>query len=643
MLTFNPTAVSAPIQTIAETLKTAAGAPATVLRIEGSNIRVGVATGIANTETGAAATADQRFEVGSQTKMMTSTIILQLAGEGKINLDARAADYLSADTLAGIANADTATVRQLLQMTSGIANYTEVLTSEGVPVFVDGLLNNPDKEFTSGDALDLARGQPAAGAAGAYYYSNTNYVLLGKIIEGQTRQSLSETFEQRIFTPAGMKHSDLEGAIASGDGLHGYTDSPGGVIDTTFAKWDKGAEGGVVSTTEDMIKFVRALFMEGTLLPAAQLAEMKSLLLTGQSDLFKAYFGLGLSIIDVERAGRFYGFTGGTLGHLSTTYISELTGAAVSLDLNKADAGGVDTDSEAIQLLTQIASDPAWAAITSFDPKTETLKIEAADAASADIGTGSKFEATFGAATLELPLDLKSVTTSNVTFADGSVLIVGDNKVGARGDDRANNIDIARDYASAEAKNNQVLGLGGNDKIWGGSGNDKLLGGGGNDNLFGRTGNDQLFGGNGNDRLHGGDGNDRLDGGDGRDFLSGGNGRDFLTGGAGRDVFDFGSVWETGKSDSTRDVITDFAHGEDTIDLSGIDANSARRGDQHFHFIDEAAFSGKSGQLHFFILDEAGTANDRTIIEGDINGDRTADFQIEVSGLHQFGCGDFVL
>jgi D-alanyl-D-alanine carboxypeptidase len=627
VFTFNPAAVSAPVQTTAEALKSAGGAPAAVLRIEGSNIRVGVAAGIANTQTGAAATADQRYEVGSQTKMMTSAIILQLAGEGKIDLDARAATYLGADTVAGIANADTATVRQLLQMTSGIASYTEVLTPDGIPAFVDGLLKNPDKEFTSGDALDLARGQPAAGAPGSYNYSNTNYVLLGKIIEGQTGQSLSETFGQRIFTPAGMQHSDLERAIASGDGLHGYTDSPGGVIDTTFAKWDKGAEGGVVSTTEDMIKFVRALFVEGTLLPTAQLAEMKSLLLTGQSDLIKAYFGLGLSIIDVEGAGRFYGFTGGTLGHLSTTYISELTGAAVSLDLNKADAGGVNTDLEAIRLLTQIASDPAWASVTSFDPKTETLKVEAADAASAHIGAGGSFEATFGAATLDLPLDLKSVTTSNITFSDGSVLVVGDNKVGTQRDDAANNIDIARDFASAEAKNNQVLGLGGNDRIWGGSGNDKLLGGDGNDCIYGRNGNDQLFGGNGNDR----------------DFLSGGNGRDFLTGGAGRDIFDFDSIWETGKSDTTRDVITDFAHGQDTIDLSGIDANSHRRGDQHFQFIGDAAFSGKSGQLHFFLLDEAGAANDRTIIEGDINGDRTADFQIEISGIHPFGCGDFIL
>jgi D-alanyl-D-alanine carboxypeptidase len=642
VITFNPTAVSAPIQTSADALRTEGGSPASVLRIEGSNIRVSVASGIANTDTGAAATAEQRYEVGSQTKMMTSAIILQLAGEGKIDLDARAANYLDADTLAGIANTDVATVRQLLQMTSGIANYTEVLTPEGVPAFVDGLLKNPDKEFTTQDALDLTRGQPAAGEPGAYFYSNTNYALLGKIIEAQTGQALAAAFEQRIFTPAGMQHSDLEGAKASGDGLHGYIDTPGGVIDSTFAKWDKGAEGGVVSTTEDMIKFMKALLVEGKLLPAAQLAEMKSLLLTGQSDVAKAYFGLGLSIIDVEGAGRFYGFTGGTLGHLSTTYISEATGAAVSLDLNKADVG-VDTDFAAIKLLTQIAADPAWAAVTSFDPKAETLKIEAADAASAHIGAGGGFEASFGAATLELPLDLKSVTTSNVTFADGSVLVVGDNKTATSRDDAANNIDIARDFASAQAKNNQVLGLGGNDTIRGGSGNDRLLGGDGNDKIDGRTGNDQLFGGNGDDRLHGGDGNDRLDGGDGRDFLSGGKGQDFLTGGVGRDVFDFDSIWETGKSDATRDVILDFARGQDKIDLSGIDANSQRRGDQGFHFVGEAGFFGKAGELHFILADEAGTASDRTLVEGDINGDRIADFQIEITGLHHLGCGDFVL
>jgi D-alanyl-D-alanine carboxypeptidase len=642
VITFNPITASAPVLTSAEALRTEGATPAALVRVEGANIRVGVATGIANTETGALATADQRYEVGSQTKMMTSVIILQLAGEGKIDLDGRAADYLDAAAIANIANADTATVRQLLQMTSGIADYTEVRTADGIPVFVDGLLKNPDQVFTTNDALDLVRGLPAFGEPGPYNYSNTNYTLLGKIIEAQTGQPLAATFEQRVFTPAGMQNSDLEGANASGDGLHGYTEAPGGVIDTTFAKWDKGAEGGVVSTTEDMIKFMKALLVEGRLLAPAQLAEMKALLLTGEGAAFKAYFGLGLSIVDIDGAGRFYGFTGQSLGHLSTTYLSEASGALVSLDINKADSGA-NTDIAAIQLLTQLANDPAWVAVTSFDAKTEVLKIEAASAASAKIGDGAQFEAGFGAATLDLPLDLKSVTTSNVTFADGSVLIVGDNKVGARGDDRANNIDIARDYASAEAKDNQVLGLGGNDKIWGGSGNDKLLGGDGNDSIFGRTGNDQLFGGNGNDRLHGGDGNDRLDGGDGRDFMSGGKGRDFLTGGAGRDVFDFDSVCESGKTDSTRDVITDFAHRQDKIDLSGIDANSQRRGDQHFNFIGDAAFSGKSGQLHFYLLDEAGTASDRTIIEGDINGDLKADFQIEVSGLHHFVCGDFIL
>ena len=438
-----------------------------------------------------------------------------------------------------------------------------------------------------------------------------------------------------------MSHSDLVGAVAPGDGLHGYIDTPGGVIDTTFAKWDKGAEGGVVSTTEDMIKFMRALLVEGRLLPAAQLAEMKSLLLTGEADLFKAYFGLGLSIIDIDGAGRFYGFTGGTLGHLSTTYISEATGAAVSLDLNKADAA-VNTDIAAIQLLTQIANYPAWAAVTSFDPNSETLRIEAADAASAQIGHGNSFEAGFGAATLTLPLELKSVTTSNVTFADGSVLVIGDNKVATQRDDRANSIDIAQDFAGAESKNNQVLGLGGNDRIWGGSGNDKLLGGDGDDRLWGRKGDDFIFGGNGNDRLDGGTGDDLLDGGAGRNVLAGGAGRDFLTGGAGHDVFDFNSVWETGKTAAARDVITDFSHGQDTIDLGGINANSHRRGNQDFHFVGEAAFSGRSGQLHFTMIEEAGTADDRTIIEGDVNGDRIADFQIEVSGIHQFACGDFV-
>jgi D-alanyl-D-alanine carboxypeptidase len=280
MINFNPTAIAAPVNAAVNAFQTESLAPAAFGRIETNNISVGTAAGQANPETGLAAADGQRFEIGSQTKMMTATVILQLVGEGKINLDDLASKYLPADTIKGIANADIATVRQLVQMTSGIANFTDVPVESGSSLFVEQILSNPDKAFTPNDALDIVRGLPAVAAPGAYNYSNTNYNLLGGIIQNVTKEPLAKTLETRIFTPAGMTSSDLIGARAPADQVRGFGTGPDGkLLDTTNAQWDKFAEGGVVSTSADMIKYINALLVEGKLLQPAQLAEMKNFLL----------------------------------------------------------------------------------------------------------------------------------------------------------------------------------------------------------------------------------------------------------------------------------------------------------------------------------------------------------------------------
>ncbi len=131
----------------------------------------------------------------------------------------------------------------------------------------------------------------------------------------------------------------------------------------------------------------------------------------------------------------------------------------------------------------------------------------------------------------------------------------------------------------------------------------------------------------------------------GIDTLIGGAGKDTMTGGLLRDVFDFNKTTETGKTAATRDVIKDFTHLLDDIDLSTIDANSKIAGNQSFSFlaVKGAAFTGVAGQLHWLQINAAGTVNDKTIIEGDIDGDKVGDFQIELSGLKTLTASDFIL
>jgi hypothetical protein len=193
-------------------------------------------------------------------------------------------------------------------------------------------------------------------------------------------------------------------------------------------------------------------------------------------------------------------------------------------------------------------------------------------------------------------------------------------------------------YGTAAA--NEMLGAGGGDFLRGFGGNDHLVGGDGIDDLDGGIGNDTLEGGLDNDNLIGGTGNDTLRGGDGIDTLIGGLGNDFLTGGSGADTFRFDTLNDSGVGATKRDVIFDFSHSDgDKIHLGFIDADTTTGGNQDFDLTDDQSgagpFTGVAGQLHYKY------ANGNTIVEGDVNGDAKADFQIELIGHYALTDADF--
>ncbi len=162
--------------------------------------------------------------------------------------------------------------------------------------------------------------------------------------------------------------------------------------------------------------------------------------------------------------------------------------------------------------------------------------------------------------------------------------------------------------------------------------------------IYGTSGNDVRSGGSDIDKLFGLAGNDALFGFANNDILTGGVGRDVMTGGTGYDDFDFDVYTHTGKTSATRDVIKDFQHLIDDIDLRTIDANGSAAGVTAFKFLalKGAAFTGVRGQLHWYQINVANNAADKTIIEGDINGDGCADFQIELTGLKTLTASDFI-
>jgi Ca2+-binding RTX toxin-like protein len=169
------------------------------------------------------------------------------------------------------------------------------------------------------------------------------------------------------------------------------------------------------------------------------------------------------------------------------------------------------------------------------------------------------------------------------------------------------------------------------------AGNDALTALAQGSRLSGLAGNDVLTGLDGNDRLDGGAGKDSLFGGSGFDRLGGGRGADHLTGGDGGDAFVFLAVAES-RPGKGRDHIEDFARGDgDHIDLSGIDANMRRAGDQDFHFVDgDLKQSFAAYHNHHAKGDWAGAlrVSAQNVVQGDVNGDGKADFEIVVHGDH---------
>ena len=191
------------------------------------------------------------------------------------------------------------------------------------------------------------------------------------------------------------------------------------------------------------------------------------------------------------------------------------------------------------------------------------------------------------------------------------------------------------DEVMGNAGDDTVNGGGGDDLIDGGADDDTLNGDAGDDLLIGGSGDDALNGGSGDDALMGGGHDDILLGGDGNDELIGGAGADQLIGGSGADRFVFGDVADS--PGHAPDLVFDFnAVQGDRIDLSGVDAVSRTPENDQFIFVGDDAFSGSAGELRFTPDFEDG------LLEGDVNGDGSADFTIELLGFTSITGDDFM-
>lgn len=291
----------------------AQGAPGALARIDDNGRTSQVTRGVADRGTQRGISAGDRFRVGSVTKSFSAVVLLQLADEHRLELDAPVDRYLP-----GLLPDDRITVRHLLSHRSGLYDYTNDLFADSVAGF-EAVRN---KVFGYRDLVALSLGKPRTNAPGAAYsYSNTNFVVAGLLIEKLTGHSVKSAYEERVFKPLGLRdtfyvHPDTR---IPGRYARGYLtpDTPGAApVDATdqTVSWAQSA-GAVISSAKDLDTFYSAL-VGGRLLSPARLAEMERFT---RVDATTAY-GLGLRRRDLSCGVSVYGHTGAVQGYYTYAF-----------------------------------------------------------------------------------------------------------------------------------------------------------------------------------------------------------------------------------------------------------------------------------------------------------------------------------
>ncbi|MFJ8432110.1 serine hydrolase domain-containing protein [Kitasatospora sp. NPDC094019] len=284
--------VGGPLQPLLKGM-TDAGAVSVIAKVtDGRQVWTG-SSGVSDLTGRAPVDPEGRFRIASVTKTFVATTVLQLVGEHRLGLDDPVARHLPSLLPEG---QSAITVRQLLNQRTGLFDPT----NDGVSIIPDP---GNDMAFRTWAALGgLNRTYTPAGKVAAsvlhgplfapgerWDYSNTNFDVLGLLVEKVTGHSYGEEITRRVLRPLGMNRTFLPGTSTGvpGPHAHGYTDG----VDVTEQNpsWI-GAAGEMVSTTGDLLRFGRAL-LQGRLLPPAQQQEMTTMLATGAAPTY----GMGLA------------------------------------------------------------------------------------------------------------------------------------------------------------------------------------------------------------------------------------------------------------------------------------------------------------------------------------------------------------
>jgi D-alanyl-D-alanine carboxypeptidase len=331
-MSFNP-ALAYALQRALDSIRTlqgVAGVSAAVL-VPGQGIWQGV-SGVSSKTPPANVNPAMLFGIGSNTKAFISTTILSLVDAGMLSLDDSLRKWVPAyPNIAG-----TVTLRQLMNMTSGLFDYLNDSNAQG-----DSVAANPTRFWTPEQLITTFVGPPHRSPGGAYSYCNTDYVLLGMVIRSVTGKSVSSQIRQRILTPLGLDHTYLE------------VEEP--YVDPVAHPWDSGVDfaslpvtahfstlwtaGGMMSTGENMARWVKALY-EGSVITPASLGQLLTFIPAASSVTTGfEWIGYGLGVRQGAYFGKkVFGHVGAVMGYVSITGYLPRTGASFALLFNASEA-----------------------------------------------------------------------------------------------------------------------------------------------------------------------------------------------------------------------------------------------------------------------------------------------------------------
>lgn len=314
------------------------------------------ASGVADVKTGRPITPDMRQRVGSITKTFTAAAVLQQVEKGRIQLDAPIGGYLP--RLLPGERGKKVTVRMLLNHTSGIAEYLPYAfpSFKEWPSLPDlspkSLDDNRFRQFRPAELIEMGLTAPAVGEPGSTpgVYSNTNYLLLGALLELVTGTTAENYITRNVIERAGLQHTEFpSGPRINGphsrmyEALYGLIDPPRDYSVYNMSWAMTGA--GLVSTTEDLNRFYDRL-LAGEIVNKSSLAQMQRTVPVISLEGQQIDYGLGLQKVTLPGCGTFWGHDGTVWGALTMSWTRSDGERQVSLAMNlarwnKLDASGI--------------------------------------------------------------------------------------------------------------------------------------------------------------------------------------------------------------------------------------------------------------------------------------------------------------